>query len=77
MEAPDWVCNLHMQIKQYCVCFVRYKEYSSSNQGHCSFKYGLKAATPLGVGHLKYEFGTLNGKSVLRNASTFLKTSLF
>ncbi len=73
MEAPDWFCNLHTQITQQSVNFLRCKYHSLSNQGHCTCNYGLKAAITCGVvifreqGHLKVEFGTLDGKFILRN----------
>jgi hypothetical protein len=53
------------------VSFLWCKDHSLSNQGHCSCNYGLKAAITCGVvifreqGHLKVEFGTLDGKFIL------------
>jgi hypothetical protein len=79
MEAPGWFCNLHTQITQQSVSFLRCKDHSLSNQGHCSCNFGLKAAITCGVvifreqGHLKVEFGTLDGKFILGNVSTLLK----
>ncbi len=79
MEALEWFCNLHTQITQQSVSFLWCKDHSLSNQGHCSCNYGLKAAITCGVvsfrdqGHLKVEFGTLDGKFILGIVSTLLK----
>jgi hypothetical protein len=78
MEAPEWFCNLHTQITQQCQFFVVQGPFFEQSRAlflqlrpeSCNYLWSCIFREQ---GHLKVEFGTLDGKFILGNVSTLLK----